>query len=192
MAERSIGVLALQGGVHEHLRALHTLGISAREIRLPADLATLDGLIIPGGESTTIVRLADLYGLREEITKGVGRGMALWGTCAGMIVIARELTGAIPKPFGLLDITVSRNWYGRQVDSFELDMAIQGLDDGLFHGVFIRAPAIVSMGPGVERLATIDDTPVAVRSGMVMGTAFHPELTNDTRLHRMFMNIACG
>ena len=191
MAE-SIGVLALQGGVHEHLHALHTLGVCAKEIRLPTDLATIDGLIIPGGESTTIVRLADIYGMRQAITKAVERGMALWGTCAGMIVIARELTSVIPKPFGLLDITVSRNWYGRQVDSFELDMTIKGVDGGLFHGVFIRAPAIVSLGPGVERLATIDDTPVAVRSGIILGTAFHPELTNDTRLHRMFVNIACG
>ena len=176
--------------MHEHLRALQTLGVCAKEIRLPAELATLDGLIIPGGESTTIVKLADIYGLRKEIIKAVERGMALWGTCAGMIVIAREVTTAIPKPFGLLDIKVSRNWYGRQVESFELDMAIKGLDDGLFHGVFIRAPAIVSMGPSVVRLASVDGIPVAVRSGMIMGTAFHPELTDDIRLHKMFVNIA--
>lgn len=171
------------------MRALQMLGVCAKEIRLPAQLDAVDGLIIPGGESTTIVRLADIYGLRDKIIKAVGRGMALWGTCAGMIVIARELTDAIPKPFGLLDIKVSRNWYGRQVESFELDLAIEGLDDGLFHGVFIRAPAIVSMGPSVEQLASIDKTPVVVRSGMIMGTAFHPELTDDFRLHKMFTNI---
>jgi 5'-phosphate synthase pdxT subunit len=162
----------------------------AREVRLPDDLHDLRGLIIPGGESTTIIRLADLYGFRQAIIDAVNRNMAVWGTCAGMIVLARELTDPFPQPFGLLDIKVSRNWYGRQVDSFEIDLDIQGLEGGPFPGIFIRAPAIISVGPEVVQFASLEDgSPVAVRSGHLMATAFHPELTEDNRLHKMFLRL---
>jgi 5'-phosphate synthase pdxT subunit len=182
-------VLALQGGFGEHIRILGSLGVSARAIRLPEHLGGLDGLIIPGGESTTIAKLADACGLRERIVGLVRDGMPLWGTCAGMILVARELTDPYPEPFGLLDIKVSRNWYGRQVDSFEVDLEIGGLSDRPFRGVFIRAPAIVSVGPQVETFASLEDgSPVAVRAGQIMATAFHPELTDDPRLHRFFLN----
>jgi 5'-phosphate synthase pdxT subunit len=188
---KPIGVLALQGGFLEHIHILHTLGVTTREVRLPDDLHDLHGLIIPGGESTTIVRLADLYGFRQAIIEAVNRNMAVWGTCAGMIVLARELTDPLPQPFGLLDIKVSRNWYGRQVDSFEIDLDIQDLEGGPFPGIFIRAPAIISRGPGVEQFASLaDGSPVAVRSGNLMATAFHPELTGDDRLHKMFLRLA--
>lgn len=186
----TVGVLALQGGFIEHIGVLQALGARTREVRLPSDLAGLDGLVIPGGESTTIVRLADLYGLRQGVTDAVEKGMALWGTCAGLIVIARELTDSEPRPFGLLNIKVSRNWYGRQVDSFEIDLDVEGLPDGPFPGVFIRAPAIVSIAPEVESLAKLEDgTPVAVRSGRILATAFHPELTADTRMHELFLRL---
>ena len=180
-------MLALQGGFAEHIRVLRLLGISTREVRLPADLDGLQGLIIPGGESSTVVRLADSYGLREPIIKA-SKSMAVWGTCAGMIILARELTNPIPKPFGLIDIEVSRNGYGRQIDSFELGLDIRLLEGGDFPGVFIRAPIVASVGPSVEIMATLPDgSPVAVRSGRIMATSFHPELTNDTRLHEMFL-----
>ncbi len=188
---KPIGVLALQGGFLEHIRILSSLGVTTREVRLPDDLQELQGLIIPGGESTTIVRLADLYGIRQAIIEAAGRNMTIWGTCAGMIVLARELTDPIPKPFGLLEIKVSRNWYGRQVDSFEVGLNIQGLEGDPFPGIFIRAPAIVSVGPGVEQFASLEDgSPVAVRNGSIMATAFHPELTDDNRLHKMFLRLA--
>jgi 5'-phosphate synthase pdxT subunit len=184
-------VLALQGGFLEHIHILRTLGVTAREVRLPDELHDLHGLIIPGGESTTIVRLADLYGFRQAIIEAVNRNMAVWGTCAGMIVLARKLTDSLPQPFGLLNIKVSRNWYGRQVDSFEIDLDIQGLKGGPFPGIFIRAPAILSVGPEVVPFASLEDgSPVAVRSGNLMATAFHPELTEDNRLHKMFLRLA--
>jgi 5'-phosphate synthase pdxT subunit len=188
---KSFGVLALQGGFLEHIRVLRALGVAAREVRLPEDLNGLIGLIIPGGESTAIVRLADQYGLRQAITEAVTRDMAVWGTCSGMIALARELTDPRPRPFGLLDIKVSRNWYGRQVDSFEVDLDIRGLEGASFPGVFIRAPAIITVGPEVERLASLaDGSPVAVRSGRILATAFHPELTEDYRLHKLFLRLA--
>lgn len=186
-----IGVLALQGDFLEHIQVLKAIGVEASEVRLPDHLDGLTGLIIPGGESTSIVKLADLYGLREAIRKAVGRGMAVWGTCAGMIVIARELENDRPEPFGLLDVKVSRNWFGRQIDSFEQNLRIKGLEGDPYHCVFIRAPAFTSLGPDVETLAAIDDgTPVAVRSGKMMATAFHPELTDDVRIHKMFLRLA--
>jgi len=186
-----IGVLALQGDFHEHIQALESLGVTTSEVRLPEHLEGLDGLIIPGGESTTIVKLGDLYGFREAIRSELDRGMALWGTCAGMIVIASELSDDRPTPFGYVDMKVSRNWFGRQVDSFEQDIAIDGMDGDPFHCVFIRAPAVESMGDSVKVLATVDgETPIAVQSGKIMATAFHPELTEDTRVHEMFVDLA--
>lgn len=185
-----IGVLALQGDFREHVAVLKTLGVDLREIRLPAQLDDVDGIVIPGGESTTIVQLMDAYGFRSALPDAVRRGLAVWGTCAGMIAIAHELTDPYPKPLDLIDIKVSRNWFGRQVDSFEIDLDFRGLQDGPFHGVFIRAPIVTSIGPRVETLAKLDDVAVAVRSGRIMATAFHPELTDDTRVHRLFVEIA--
>jgi 5'-phosphate synthase pdxT subunit len=186
-----IGVLALQGDFHEHIQALESLGVATSEVRLPKHLEGLDGLIIPGGESTTIVKLGDLYGFREAIRAELDRGMALWGTCAGMIVIANELTDDRPTPFGYVDMKVSRNWFGRQVDSFEQDIAIDGMSGAPYHCIFIRAPAVARLGDSVEVLATVDgETPIAVRSGRILATAFHPELTDDTRVHEMFVNLA--
>lgn len=186
-----IGVLALQGDFEEHIQVLRALGAATSKVRLPRDLEGLDGLVIPGGESTTLAKLCDAYGLRQPIKGAVAAGVALWGTCAGMILLARSLTDATPTPFGLLDITVSRNWFGRQVASFEVDLQILGLDGPAFRGVFIRAPAVVGVGRGTQVLATLPDgTPVAVRGGRVLATAFHPELTDDTRVHELFLHLA--
>lgn len=193
---KRIGVLAIQGDFHEHIQVLESLGVETSEVRLPKHLEGLDGLIIPGGESTTIVKLADLYGLREAIRSAVDGGMALWGTCAGMIVIARELAEDRPEPFNLVDMKVSRNWFGRQVDSFEQDIPIEGIEGGPYRCVFIRAPAVTELGNGVEVIASLNGayfnggTPVAVRSGKILATAFHPELTDDTRVHELFLNLA--
>ena len=188
-----IGVLAIQGDFHEHRLVLESLGVDVSEVRLPNQLEGLDGLIIPGGESTTIVKLADLYGLREAIRTAVDGGMALWGTCAGMIVIARELVEDRPEPFALVDMKVSRNWFGRQIDSFEQDLSIRGVDGGPFRCVFIRAPAVTELGDNVETLASVNgNTPVAVRSGKILATAFHPELTDDARVHELFLRIVEG
>lgn len=186
-----IGVLALQGDFQEHAAILESLGVGVVEVRLPHQLEGVRGLIIPGGESTTIVKLIDAYGFRPALAEAVAGGMALWGTCAGMIVIARKLMDPYPQPLRLMDITVSRNWFGRQVDSFEVDLEIKCLDGGPFRGVFIRAPAFASLGRDVELLSALEDgTPVAVRSGRIMATAFHPELTDDTRVHEMFVKLA--
>ena len=188
-----VGVLAIQGDFHEHILVLESLGVETSEVRLPKQLEGLDGLIIPGGESTTIVMLADLYGLRDAIRSAVDGGMALWGTCAGMIVIARELAEDRPEPFNLVDMKVSRNWFGRQVDSFEQDLQIEGIEGGPYRCVFIRAPAVTELGDGVETLASVNGgTPVAVRSGKILATAFHPELTDDTRVHQLFLTLAEG
>ena len=190
-----IGVLAIQGDFHEHILVLESLGAETSEVRLPKHLQGLDGLIIPGGESTTIVKLADLYGLRDAIRAAVDGGMALWGTCAGMIVIARELAEDRPEPFNLVDMKVSRNWFGRQIDSFEQDIPIDGIEGGPHRCVFIRAPAVTELGSGVEVIASLNGaslnggTPVAVRSGKILATAFHPELTDDARVHELFLRI---
>jgi 5'-phosphate synthase pdxT subunit len=134
----------------------------------------------------------DIYGWRSALPEAIERGMAVWGTCAGMIVIARELADPTPRPLGLLDIKVARNWFGRQVDSFEEDLEIKGLKGGRFRAVFIRAPVVMAMGSGVEVLARVSDGPaVAVRKGRLMATAFHPELTGDDRVHRYFVEMAC-
>jgi 5'-phosphate synthase pdxT subunit len=184
-------VLALQGDFIEHIRALQKLDVDIVEVRKASQLADLDGLIIPGGESTTITKLMALFGFEAPLRQRVNEGMALWGTCAGMIVMARELTDPYPTPLGLMDIKVSRNWFGRQVDSFEDDFDVKGLSGGPFRAVFIRAPVIQAAGEGVETLASLPDGhPVAVRSGKMMATAFHPELTDDDRMHRLFVEMA--
>lgn len=188
-----IGVLAIQGDFREHRQMLARLGVAAPEVRLPQQLDGLDGLIIPGGESTTIVQLIDIYGFREALRRRADAGMAVWGTCAGMIAIADRLTDRRPEPLGLMDIEVSRNAFGRQVDSFEADIDCEGMDGGPFHCVFIRAPAVNRTGCGVRTLAALPDgRPVAVRQGRLLATAFHPELTDDARFHELFAAMAAG
>ncbi len=187
----TIGALAVQGDFREHRQALNRLGVDAPEIRLPSQLDGLDGLIIPGGESTTIVQLIDIYGFREPLLEKAREGMAVWGTCAGMIVIADRLADPRPDPLRLMDIEVSRNAFGRQVDSFEADLDFQEIGDAPFHGVFIRAPVVTGVGASVKVLARLDDgRPVAVRQGKFLATAFHPELTGDDRIHQLFARIA--
>ena len=186
-----IGVLALQGDFAEHLDVLRSLGGEPREIRKAEHFDGLDGLIIPGGESTTIVKLMNTYGIGEAIWKAHSRGMSVWGTCAGMIVVARELTDPYPSPLGLIDIAVSRNWFGRQIDSFEIDLRFTGIGNDPFRAVFIRAPVIESCGPNVEVLARVEgSSAVAARSNTVLVTAFHPELTEDSRVHQYFLRMA--
>ena len=186
-----IGVLAIQGDFLEHRQALARLGVEAPEIRLPHQLEDIDGLIIPGGESTTIAQLIDIYGFREALRERARQGMAVWGTCAGMIVIADRLTDARPEPLRLMDIEVSRNAFGRQVDSFEADIEFQDIEGAPFHCVFIRAPVVNRVGASVRTLAALDDgRPVAVRQGRLLATAFHPELTGDSRIHELFARMA--
>ena len=187
----TIGVLAIQGDFLEHRQALARLGVEAPEIRLPHQLEDIDGLIIPGGESTTIAQLIDIYGFREPLRDRARQGMAVWGTCAGMIVIADRLTDARPEPLRLMDIEVSRNAFGRQVDSFEADIEFQDIEGAPFHCVFIRAPVVNRVGASVRTLAALDDgRPIAVRQGKLLATAFHPELTGDSRIHELFARMA--
>ncbi len=186
-----IGVLAVQGDFLEHRQALSRLGVDAPEIRLPHQMDDIDGLIIPGGESTTIVQLIDMYGFRDALRQRSQEGMAIWGTCAGMIVVANRLTDRRPEPLRLMDIEVSRNAFGRQVDSFEADIEFEDIDGAPFHCVFIRAPVVSSVGESVKVLAVLEDgRPIAVRQGRMLATAFHPELTGDSRIHEMFVRMA--
>jgi 5'-phosphate synthase pdxT subunit len=184
------GVLALQGAFREHCRALRDVGLDAVEVRVPSDLEGLDGLVIPGGESTTMSKLMDAYGLEQPILDFHKRGGAVFGTCAGMIVLATSAVDGRPdqRYLGLIDLEVRRNAYGRQVSSFEAPVKIAG-EDLPMNGVFIRAPRIERIGEGVETVATLDGDPVAVRHGSVMVAAFHPELTTDRRLHARFASM---
>lgn len=185
-----IGILALQGDVREHANALLEVGAEPIEVRLPRDLVGIDGLILPGGESTTMRKLIDLYGLREPMQALAHGGAALYGTCAGMILLANRIADGDEPVLRLLDITVQRNAYGRQLDSFEADLDIPSLGEEPLHGVFIRAPVVSEVGPGVEVLARDPDgRPIAVRQGRVLATAFHPELTGDRRLHRLMLEL---
>jgi 5'-phosphate synthase pdxT subunit len=186
----NVGILAIQGDVIEHRHALERIGAETTEIRLPEQLDGVDGLIIPGGESTTIVQLIDIYDLRDVIRDKVRSGLPTWGTCAGMIVLADRLTDRRPDPLRLMNIDVSRNAFGRQVDSFEQDLEIDGVDGPPFRAVFIRAPVVNSAGPGTRILARLDDgRPVAVRQGGMLATSFHPELTDDSRVHQLFVRM---
>ena len=186
-----IGVLAVQGDFAEHIAILRRLGVECREVRLPEQLEGIDGLIIPGGESTTLSRLMSIYHLREPVQAMAAQGKAVWGTCAGMIMLAHEITEADPVPLQVMDIGVRRNAFGRQIDSFEQDLEIAGLEPDPFHAIFIRAPVVIRVGPQVKRLAALPNgQAVAVRQGNLMATAFHPELTNDTRLHQYFLDMA--
>jgi 5'-phosphate synthase pdxT subunit len=185
-----IGVLALQGDFAEHISVLRRLGAEAREVRRPEELSGLDGLIIPGGESTTICRLMEEYGLAEPLRRLAQDSFPVWGTCAGMIVLARHASDLEWPTLDALDISVRRNAFGRQVDSFEADLSVPPLGDAPFHGVFIRAPLVEEVGNAVEVLATLEDgRVVAVRQGQALATAFHPELTDDDRFHRYFMEL---
>ncbi len=185
-----IGVLAVQGAVREHVAAIREIGAEPVEVRLPRDLVDLDALILPGGESTTMRRLIDGYGLREPIAALARAGAPLFGTCAGMILLADRLDDHEAPYFGMLDLEVRRNGYGRQLDSFEADLDAPSLGEPQLHGVFIRAPLVTEVGPEVEVLARDPDgNPVAVRQGRVLATAFHPELTSDLRLHRLLLQM---
>ena len=186
-----IGVLAIQGDFAEHITILHGLGVETQEVRLPYQLGGLEGLIIPGGESTTLSRLMTIYELREPIQKMASDGKAIWGTCAGMIMMASEITEKDPTPLGILDITVIRNAFGRQIDSFEQDRTVKYLDPLPYHAIFIRAPVISRVGIEVEILAALEDgRAVAVQQKHLLATSFHPELTKDSRLHDRFVSMA--
>ena|SRR5581483_8470410 len=197
---KKIGVLALQGDFREHIYMLRELGAEAVEVRLPEQLRDLDGLIIPGGESTTIGKIATQYGLIEPIRDMVAQGKPVWGTCAGMIVLAKDVGMAghsrMRQPLvGVMDVKVKRNAFGRQVESFETDLDVPEINNGdngaehrPFHAIFIRAPLMESVGNGVKVLAKLEDgTIVAARQGNLLATSFHPELTHDSRFHKYFL-----
>ncbi|MDZ4655560.1 MAG: pyridoxal 5'-phosphate synthase glutaminase subunit PdxT [Coriobacteriia bacterium] len=185
-----IGVLALQGAFREHIMTLEALGVSAVAVRLPEQLDDLNGLIIPGGESTAIAKLMKTYGFCEPIRQQHDAGMAIWGTCAGAILIAKQIMDALPdqEPLCIMDIGVRRNAYGRQVDSFEADLDFRHIPGGEYRGVFIRAPWIETLGDDVEELASHDGHIVAACEGDLLATTFHPELTGDPRIHRFFLD----
>lgn len=186
-----IGVLALQGAFAEHVAVLRAIGVEAVEVRLPQHLDDVDGLILPGGESTTMRNLIDRWGLRQPILDLAGCGAPLFGTCAGMIVLSSEIAGGEEPILPLLDVTVERNAFGRQLDSFEADLSVPLLGDTPVHAVFIRAPVIERVGPGVDVLARLDDgRVVAVRERNVIATSFHPELVGESRFHRLVATMA--
>ena len=191
-----IGVLALQGDVREHLEVLRGEGADAVPVRRPEELAAVDGLVIPGGESTTMVKLADRFGMLEPLRSAVRGGLPAYGSCAGMILLADRLLDAPPDQatVGGLDVTVRRNAFGRQVDSFESEIELTGVDGGPLHAVFIRAPWVEQAGEGVEVLGRVVGGPadgkiVAVRQGSLVATSFHPELTGDRRVHALFVDM---
>ena len=189
----TIGILALQGDFIEHTAVLQRLGVNAREVRTAPQLADLDALIIPGGESTTMAKLMDIYGLREPLLAHARAGRPVWGTCAGMVLLANRLIESRPEPLGLMDMLVQRNGFGRQVDSFETDLEVEGMGGGPMHAVFIRAPLVCETGPGVQVLARLDTgAVVAARQGNLLATAFHPELTPDDRSHRYFLDLVAA
>lgn len=188
-----IGVLALQGAFREHVQMLRAIGVEPSEVRLAGDLDGLDGLILPGGESTTMCRLMTDFGLWSPVRAFHAAGRALWGTCAGAILLANEVAGVSPNLGGqpsleLLNVTIRRNAFGRQVDSFTTDIAVKGLEED-FPAVFIRAPVFTRVGPEVEVLADLDGQTVLVRQGRVVASSFHPELSGDSRLHELFTQL---
>jgi len=180
-----IGVLALQGAFIEHIETLRAIGVEGVEVRLPSDLDGVSGLILPGGESTTMRRLIDRWAMRGPIMALAARGAPIFGTCAGMIVMARRVIGLDPL-FPLVDVTVERNAYGRQVDSFEADLAVEGVDHPV-RGVFIRAPVVREVGPDVRVLAEHEGAPVVLEQGSLVVASFHPELVGETRLHEYLL-----
>jgi 5'-phosphate synthase pdxT subunit len=190
-----IGVLALQGGFAAHVRRLAELGVRATEVRRPDELLIVDALVMPGGESTSMSNLLTSSGLFDEIKARLSDGMPVFGTCAGLILLASEVLDGRDdqRSFGVLDATVRRNGYGRQLDSFETELSVAGLEpDRPYHGVFIRAPRVESVAPSVEVLARHDGDPVLVRQGRVLAASFHPELSDDARLHAAFVERVRG
>ncbi|GIT46601.1 MAG: pyridoxal 5'-phosphate synthase subunit PdxT [Acidimicrobiales bacterium] len=186
-----VGVLALQGAFARHLQVLGGLGAATTEVRTTEDLLEVDALVLPGGESTTMSMLLDSSGLHDAVADRITNGMPVLGTCAGMILLARHVADGRPdqRSFAAIDIDVLRNGYGRQVDSFEADLEVTGLDEP-FHGVFIRAPVVEWVGDGVEVLGTVDGRPVLCRQGAVVVASFHPEMSGDGRIHRRFLDTA--
>lgn len=190
-----IGVLALQGDFAAHIKMLEGLGAEGKAVRLPEHLEEIDGIIIPGGESTTIGKLMVIYDLQEVLQRKIQEGVPVWGTCAGLILLAKETDNALlGQPLlASMNIRVRRNAFGSQRESFETDLSVPALGEAPFHTFFIRGPAVESAGPGVEVLATLDDgTIVAVREGTLLGTAFHPEVSGDPRFHQYFLRIVQG
>ncbi len=190
--QTTVGVLALQGDVRSHLRRVADLGARGVPVKRPDQLAGLDALIVPGGESTTISMLAQRWGLIEPVRELIRGGLPVFGSCAGMIMLADTVLDgrADQLPFGGIDMVVRRNAFGRQVDSFEADVEVAGIGGGPMRAIFIRAPWVESIGDGVEVLAAVDDRVVAVRQGALLATSFHPELTGDLRLHEYFLQLA--
>ena len=187
-----VGVLALQGDVREHVRVLTDLGAEAVTVRRPEELSAVDGLVLPGGESSVIDKLARAFGMRDPIRDAIAGGLPVYGTCAGLILLADRIIDGIrdQQTFGGLDVTVRRNAFGSQVDSFEVDLDVPALAGAPVHAVFIRAPLVEQAGDGVERLATLDDgRVVAVRQGALLGTSFHPEVTGEHRFHALFLDM---
>ena len=190
---KRIGVLALQGGFAEHIAALRTLGVEAVAVRTPAELDGLNGLVIPGGESTTICKLMRESRLDERVRRLIAEGLPVFGTCAGMVLLAQGVPGAEPEPLAAMQLQAKRNGFGRQLDSFETDIEVPVLGLPPFHAVFIRAPWVEALGETTETLATLQDgTPVAVREKNLVATSFHPELTPDQRFHDLFLSIVDG
>jgi pyridoxal 5'-phosphate synthase pdxT subunit len=185
-----VGVLALQGDRREHAAALAAAGAHPVMVRVPADLHPVEALVLPGGESTTISLLLESSGLAPVLAERLAAGLPVLGTCAGMILLARDVVDGRPdqRSFGVIDMTVRRNGFGRQVDSFEAPVAVDGLDGGPVTAVFIRAPRVETVGPGVEVLARWEGRPVLCRQGAAMAASFHPELSGDARLHRLFLD----
>lgn len=191
----TVGVLSYQGGFQRHLEAFARIGVSVRAVRDLDSFAAVDALVIPGGESTTIGMLMERFGLLEEVRRRAGEGFPVYGSCAGAILLARSIEASDQPRIGAMDMTVRRNAYGRQVDSFEADVEPTdgaGWQEGAFHGVFIRAPQIVEIGTDVTPLLVYEDRPVLVRSHTLLATTFHPELTRDDRIHRYFVEEVAG
>lgn len=192
-----VGVLALQGDVREHLSALHDCGVEAVPVRRASEIEAVDALVFPGGESTTIAHLAQTFDVFDLIASRIKSGLPVYGSCAGMILLADRVLDATAdqRTFGGMDITVRRNAFGRQVDSFEIDIAMEGITSTAMRAVFIRAPWVEQIGPGVRVLASVTregiSHPVAVRQGRLLATSFHPELTQDNRIHRYFVQEVC-
>ncbi|MBU3691988.1 MAG: pyridoxal 5'-phosphate synthase glutaminase subunit PdxT [Candidatus Nanopelagicaceae bacterium] len=188
-----VGVLALQGDVREHIRSLGDCGVDAFAVRTATQINSVDALVIPGGESTTISKLARAFDVFDVIAERISQGMPVYGSCAGMILIANQVLDAIDgqESFRGLDVVVRRNAFGRQVDSFETDLSFNGITEPAVRAVFIRAPWVESVGEGVEVLAEVDGHPVAVRQNQLFATSFHPELTGDNRVHRYFIDVVC-
>jgi len=189
-----VAVVAMQGDFQKHIDMLTGLGADAYAARLPADIARADGIVLPGGESTTIGKLLARYGVDEALREAAAQEKPIYGTCAGLILLAREIAAGTGErggqpTLGILDAVVARNAFGRQVDSFETALDVPALGPDPLRAVFIRAPYVVEAGPGVETLATYDGKTVFVRQGMVLGSAFHPELTDDDRAHRLFLSL---